>query len=139
MKKELLKTISFWIGIVLLSIPILTWFIEGFYIQEQDYFHPWLREGLHWSPDYFFELIYQEEAVPFVLLFGVGSALVVFSIFNQKITRKRSVFAIVAGALVWVYLIVNIFTGEWWWLNWFLLAIFGSALMVFGIRNIVEK
>ena len=117
---EKLKTASFWIGLVFLSFPLLSWFFDG-------------------CRDYFFEMIDDRDFVPFSLLFGVGCGLVMFSIFNQIWRKEESIVAVVIGVLVWIYLIVNVFVGYWRWLNWCLLAVFGSAMIAVGIRNLLEE
>lgn len=90
-------------------------------------------------PGHFFEIIDDDDFVPFALLFGVGCGLIIFSIFNQKWRTEESIVAVVTGVLVWIYLVINIFAGDWWWLNWCLLAIFGAALIIFGFRNLLEE
>lgn len=192
---EKMKTASFWIGVLFLSIPLWAWFFGGFGVyythqhtcqsrgyqrempeepltvqqiidkQEKskmeciacrilqlggsNHYDASLRDIIHaksrgidikvFWPQHFFEIIDDEDFVPFALLFGVGCGLIIFSIFNQKWRTEESMVAVVAGVLVWIYLVINIFVGDWWWLNWCLLAIFGAALIIFGTRNLLEK
>lgn len=117
---EKLKTASFWIGLVFLSFPLLSWFFDG-------------------CSDYFFEMIDNRYFFPFSLLFGVGCGLIMFTIFDQKWRKEESMVAVGIGILVWMYLIVNVFVGDWCGLNWCFLAIFSSAMIVVGIRNLLEE
>jgi len=150
MKKETLKTLIFWIGVVLMTIPTLYMIIDScFWIVEPSYYQ-YQKEGLHFGYCFgdFVDFVsgrYDNPAIPLIILFLVGSAAVSFSLayqnkgFNKVILKKRSVFACVLGGLVWIFLIAIILFDEFWWCSWMLLALSGTALLVFGIRNLVEN
>lgn len=153
MKKETLKSLIFWIGVVLMAIPTLYMIIDTCFsvwgppMSLSEYSDPNYREGLHYNYSFgdFAEFVNDDDGIPFVILFLVGSAVASFSLvyqnrgFNVRILKEWSLFACVLGGLVWIFLIAIVLFDEFLWCSWILLALSGTVLLVTGIRNLVEN
>ncbi|MBR6062631.1 MAG: hypothetical protein IKP54_00510 [Bacteroidales bacterium] len=147
MEKETLRKFSFWTGIILILIPIVALVVDNLWMDygvrigdPSDLLDPNYRTGLKSNSfdDYFYSIRFND-SLPYVLLFVVGSASILFSIYeNNPNAIKRSKFSVILGGVVWLYLIINIIVGGWWWLTWILLALSGIGLLVFGFRNLTK-
>lgn len=128
MEKSTVKKIAFWIGLIFHLIVIL-----GFL-----YYNYWCID------DELLDIIQEKDITLFAILSLFGSGIMIYGMFTPLIedVKKDSIIACVIGTLIWLYLIINMFSAKRYdsfYLNWFLLFISATALIIFAMKNMIKR
>lgn len=129
MEKSSVKKIAFWIGIIFHIIVII-----GFI-----YVNDWYIDG-----DLFGYTIKDNDATPFAILSLFGTGIMIYGLFTPVLldSKKNSIKACIISAFIWLYLIICLFSDvhhDSFYLNWFLLSISATTLLVFAVKNLIKK
>ena len=129
MEKTTVKKIAFWIGFAFHLIVI----IGFFYVNE------WYIDG-----DLFGYTIKDNDTTPFAILSLFGSGIMIYGMFTSLIedAKKDSIIACIVGIFIWLYLIITMFCeihDDSFYLNWILLSISATTLLIFAMKNMIKK